>query len=182
MEVLKGTKDKEIREELISSIKGTILSDISGESNRIYRKLNANYLLKEFDKFGEGTLKQIFEPSEIKNIRSLFNALEVAQRKTVGENVPGGMFIQLSQAGAIFGLASGVMTAPSAAILLTPAIVGKMFTNPKIIGLMKKGFQLNPGSPSFYRNSSQIIGAMVSNNLISEDEAEEFLDNLKNEK
>ena len=74
------------------------------------------------------------------------------------------------------------MTAPSAAILLTPAIVGKMFTNPKIIGLMKKGFQLNPGSPSFYRNSSQIIGAMVSNNLISEDEAEEFLDNLKNEK
>ena len=182
MEVLKGTKDKEIREELISSIKGTILSDISGESNRLYRKLNASYLLKEFDKFGEGTLKQIFEPTEIKNIRSLFNALEVAQRKTVGENVPGGMFIQLSQAGAIFGLASGVMTAPSAAILLTPAIVGKMFTNPKIIGLMKKGFQLNPGSPSFYRNSSQIIGAMVSNNLISEDEAEEFLDNLKNEK
>ena len=116
MEVLKGTKDKEIREELISSIKGTILSDISGESNRLYRKLNANYLLKEFDKFGEGTLKQIFEPSEIKNIRSLFNALEDAQRKTVGEKVPGGMFIQLSQASAIFVLASGNMTDPSAAI------------------------------------------------------------------
>lgn len=64
----------------------------------------------------------------------------MAQRKTVGEGIPGGMFIQLSQAGAVFGLASGIMTAPSAAILLTPAIVGKMFTNPKIIGLMKKDF------------------------------------------
>ena len=47
---------------------------------------------------------------------------------------------------------------------------------------MKRGLQLNPGSPSFYRNSAQIIGAMVSNNLISEDEAEEFLENLKNSK
>ena len=47
---------------------------------------------------------------------------------------------------------------------------------------MKKGFQLNPGSPSFYRNSSQIIGAMVSNNLISEDEAEDFLEDLENSK
>jgi hypothetical protein len=143
---------------------------------------NANYLLKEFDKFGKETLEQIYTKEEIKSIRSLFNALEVAQRKTVGEGIPGGMFIQLSQAGAVFGLASGIMTAPSAAILLTPAIVGKMFTNPKIIGLMKKGFQLNPGSPSFYRNSSQIIAAMVSNNLISEDEAEDFLEDLENSK
>ena len=182
MQVLKGTKDKEIREELIASIKGTMLSDIAGESNRLYKKLNANYLLKEFDKFGKETLEQIYTKEEIKSIRSLFSALEVAQRKTVGEGIPGGMFIQLSQAGAVFGLASGIMTAPSAAILLTPAIVGKMFTNPKIIGLMKKGFQLNPGSPSFYRNSSQIIAAMVSNNLISEDEAENFLEDLENSK
>ena len=47
---------------------------------------------------------------------------------------------------------------------------------------MKKGFQLNPGSPSFYRNSSQIIAAMVSNNLISEDEAEDFLEDLESSK
>ena len=180
MKVLNETKDKELRDELIGSIKGTMLLDIAGESNRLYRKLNANYLLKEFDKFGKGTLEQIFTKEEIKNIRSLFNALEVAQRKTVGEGVPGGMFIQLSQAGAIFGLASGVMTAPSAAILLTPYVAGKMLTNPKIVGLMKKGFQLDPGSPAFYRNSSQIIAALVSNNLISEDEAEDFLEDLEN--
>jgi len=182
MNVLKGTKDKELRDELIGSIKGTMLLDIASESNRLYRKLNANYLLKEFDKFGKGTLEQIFTKDEIRNIKSLFNALDVAQRKTVGEGVPGGMFIQLSQAGAIFGLASGIMTAPSAAILLTPYIAGKMLTNKQIVNFMKKGFQLDPGSPSFYRNTSQIIGAMVSNNLISEDEAEDFLEDLENTK
>ena len=77
MQVLKGTKDKEIREELIASIKGTMLSDMAGESNRLYKKLNANYLLKEFDKFGKETLEQIYTKEEIKSIKSLFNALEV---------------------------------------------------------------------------------------------------------
>ena len=182
MEVLKGTKDKEIREELISSIKGTMFSDIGSESNRLYRKLNANYFRKEFEKFGKGTLEEIFTKKELSDVRSLLDALEVAQRKTVGDGVPGGLFIQLMQGSAFFGLATGVFTAPSAAVLLAPAVIGKMFTNPTIIKFMKRGFQLNPGSPSFYRNSAQIIGAMVSNNLISEDEAEEFLDNLKNSK
>ena len=182
MEVLKGTKDNEIREELISSIKGTIFSDIGGQSNRLYRKLNANYFRKEFEKFGKGTLEEIFTKKELSDVRGLLDALEVAQRKTVGDGVPGGLFIQLMQGSAVFGIASGIFTAPSAAILLAPAAIGKMFTNPTIIKLMKKGLQLNPGSPSFYRNSAQIMGAMVSNNIISEDEAEEFLDNLKNEK
>jgi hypothetical protein len=182
IKVINGTKDKELRDELIGSIKGTMLLDIASESNRLYRKLNANYLLKEFDKFGKGTLEQIFTKDELSNIRSLFNTLDVAQRKTVGEGVPGGMFIQLTQAGAVFGLATGAFTAPSAAILLTPYIAGKMLTNKKIVNFMKKGFQLNPGSKEFYTNASQILGAMVSNNLISEDEAEDFLEDLENSK
>ena len=75
-----------------------------------------------------------------------------------------------------------MFTAPSAAILLTPYIAGKMLTNKKIVNFMKKGFQLNPGSKEFYTNASQILGAMVSNNLISEDEAEDFLEDLENSK
>ena len=54
--------------------------------------------------------------------------------------------------------------------------------NKKIVNFMKKGFQLNPGSKEFYTNASQILGAMVSNNLISEDEAEDFLEDLENSK
>lgn len=38
MRSLKGTKDKELRDELVSSIKGTIIGDIIGNSNRLKRK------------------------------------------------------------------------------------------------------------------------------------------------
>jgi polyhydroxyalkanoate synthesis regulator phasin len=112
-------------------------------------------------------------------MRGLLDALSVAQRKTVGENVPGAIFIQLGQAGAAFGLFSGVLTAPSAAMLFGPAVVGKLFTNPKFIKFIKRGFQLDPGSPEAYTNAAQLIGAMISNNLISRDEGEDYLEDLK---
>ena len=179
MRSLKGTKDKELRDELVSSIKGTIIGDIIGNSNRLKKKIDADYILKEFNKFGDEVLLEVFTKQELKNMRGLLDALSVAQRKTVGENVPGAIFIQLGQAGAAFGLFSGVLTAPSAAMLFGLAVVGKLFTNPKFIKFIKRGFQLDPGSPEAYTNAAQLIGAMISNNLISRDEGEDYLEDLK---
>ena len=176
---IKDTKDKELKNELMSSIKGTLIGDIEGESNRIKRKIDAGYILKEFNKYGDDVLLEIFSKQELKNARGLLEALEIAQKKSVGEGVPGAIFIQLGQAGAAFGLFSGVLTVPSAALLFGPAIVGKLFTNPKFIKFIKKGFQLKPGSPEAYSNATQLIGAMISNNLISRDEGEEYLEDLR---
>ena len=122
---------------------------------------------------------QLFSKNELNNLRGVLRSLSVAQRKTVGENVPGAVFIQLSQAGAAFGLFSGVLTAPSLGILFGPAVISKLFTSPKFIKFIKKGFQLNPGSPEAYTNMSQLIGAMISNNLISRDEGEDYLEDLR---
>lgn len=179
-DALKLTKDKEIRTELFDSLKGTLIGDIAGESNRIKGKLDGAYILKELDKYGDDVLLKLFNKKQLTNLRDVLKTLSVTQQKTVGENVPGAVFIQLSQAGAAFGLFSGLFTAPSAAILFGPAVVSKILTDPKYIKFIKKGFRLNPGSPEAYTNAAQLIGAMISNNLISRDEGEDYLEELEN--
>ena len=172
-------KDKEVRNELMSSIKGTMIGDIVGESKRLKDKIDANYILKEFNKYGDETLLQIFSKNELNNMRGLLESLKVAQKKSVGEGVPGAIFVQLGQASGAVGLFSGVLTAPSAAILFGPAVIGQLFTNPKFIKFIRKGFRLKPGSKEAYTNASQLIGAMISNNLISKDEGEDYLEEIK---
>ena len=176
---IEAIKDKEVRNELMSSIKGTMIGDIVGESKRLKDKIDANYILKEFNKYGDETLLQIFSKNELNNMRGLLESLKVAQKKSVGEGVPGAIFVQLGQASGAVGLFSGVLTAPSAAILFGPAVIGQLFTNPKFIKFIRKGFRLKPGSKEAYTNASQLIGAMISNNLISKDEGEDYLEEIK---
>lgn len=178
-QIIKDTKDVNNRIELQLKLKGTLLNDIAKISKRSKGKLDGTVLTKEFNKFDDDVLKQIFNPTEIKTIRSLFESLEIAQKRTVGEGVPGGVFIQLSQAGAVLGLLTGTFTAPSAALLLAPAVIAKAFTNPKVVAFMKKGFSLKPGSPAAIRNFSRMITYMASVNIISKDDAEEVIDSLK---
>ena len=101
------------------------------------------------------------------------------KKKSVGEGIPGSVFIQLGQAGALMGLMSGIFTVPSATFVFGPSIVGRLFTDPKFIKFIKKGFTLKPGSEAAYRNASQLIGAMISNEMIDRDEGEDYLEELK---
>jgi len=178
--ILKETKDKEIRQELIDSIKGTMIGDIVGNSERLKRKIDANSVRKEFLKYGDEVLNEIFEPRELRRLNNLLEGLSVAQATKAGEGIPGPIFIQLAQAGAAIGLFSGGFTTEAGVILLGPVAIARMFTNPKIVNLLRKGFALNPGSKEAYTNASQIIGAMISNNIISQDEGEDYLENIKN--
>ena len=177
---LKLTKDKEIRTELFDSLKGTLIGDIAGESNRIKGKLDGAYILKELDKYGDDVLLKLFSKKELTNLRDVLKSLSIAQKKSVGEGIPGALFIQLTQAGAAFGLFSAGLTSQAGAILFGPAVASKLLTNSKFIKFIKKGFRLNPGSPEAYTNAAQLIGAMISNNLISRDEGEDYLEELEN--
>ncbi len=57
MNALKGTKNIKKKEELLNTMKGTLIGDIVGESVRLKRgKVDANYILKEFQKFGDDVL------------------------------------------------------------------------------------------------------------------------------
>ena len=182
MNALKGTKDIKKKEELLNTIKGTVIGDIVGESVRLKRgKVDANYILKEFQKFGDDVLVKsgLFSAREVRQFENLLDALSIAQKKSVGEGIPGAIFIQLGQAGALMGLLSGIFTVPSAAIVFGPSVIGRLFTDPKFIKFIKKGFTLKPGSEAAYRNASQLIGAMISNEMIDRDEGEDYLEELR---
>ena len=176
---LKLTKDKELKKELFDSLKGTLIGDIAGESNRIKGRLDGSYILKELDKYGDDVLKQLFKPNELNNLRDVLRSLSVAQRRSVGEGVPGAIFIQLGQFRNFWFVFRYFNCSLNFALLFGPAVISELFTNPKFIKFIKKGFRLNPGSKEAYTNASQLIGAMISNNLISKDEGEDYLEELR---
>ena len=173
------TKDEAVKKDLKDSLKGAFLFDLKSESIKRYDTLKGDYLLKNLNKYGDSVLNELFTPAELSNVRGLLKALKVAQQKTVGEGVPGGVFIQLTQACALLGLGTGMFTLPSAAILLTPKIISSLFTNPKFVNLLKTGFALKPGDPKYYRWSTRFINAMVTEGLIDRDEADDALDELE---
>lgn len=173
------TKDEAVKKDLKDSLKGAFLFDLKSESIKRYDTLKGDYLLKNLNKYGDSVLNELFTPAELANVRGLLKSLKVAQQKTVGEGVPGGVFIQLTQAGALLGLGTGVLTAPSIAILLTPKIISSLFTNPKFVNLLKQGFALKPGDPKYYRWSTRFINAMVTEGLMDRDEADDALDELE---
>ena len=173
------TKDEAVKKDLKDSLKGAFLFDLKSESIKRYDTLKGDYLLKNLNKYGDSVLNELFTPAELANVRGLLKSLKVAQQKTVGEGVPGGVFIQLTQAGALLGLGTGVFTLPSAAILLTPKIISSLFTNPKFVNLLKQGFALKPGDPKYYRWSTRFINAMVTEGLMDRDEADDALDELE---
>ena len=182
MNALKNTKDLALKQDLLNTMKGTVIGDIVGNSVRLKNgKVDASYILKEFQKFGDEVLVNtgLFSAREVRQLENLLNALKVAQTKSVGEGIPGSIFIQLGQAGAVMGLLSGIFTVPSAAIVFGPSVVGRLFTNEKFIKFIRKGFSLNPGSKEAYTNASQLIGAMISNGLIDRDEGEDYLEELR---
>jgi hypothetical protein len=177
--VIARTKSAKEKELLRQNLQGTLLFDLKSQSIKQYKNLNGEYMLKNLNKFGDSVLNKIFHPQQLKQVRSLLNSLALSQRKTVGENIPGAVFIQLTQAGAVFGLFSGVLTGPSAALLLGPAVIAKLFTNPKVVNLLRQGFALKPGDPKYYRWGTRLINAMITQQIIDEEEGEEFLKEFK---
>lgn len=176
--IIKDTKDVDDKIALQSKLKGTLLQDIAKISEK-KGKLDGATLLKEFNKFGDDVLEKIFSKQEISTIRSLFKSLETSQKKAVGEGIPGAIFIQLSQAGAVLGLLTGTFAAQSAAILLAPIAIARAFTNPKIVGFLKKGFNLKPDSDAAIKNFTRLISYMASVNIISDDDADDVIESLK---
>ena len=142
LKLLKEQKNPAERELLEKNLQGSLLFDLQSESIKRYNNLNGDFLLKNLNKYGDSVLSKVFKPNELKQVRSLLESLKVAQQKTVGEGVPGGVFIQLTQAGALFGLGTGIATGPAAAILLGPAVIARLFTNPKFVSFLKKRFSI----------------------------------------
>ena len=155
---------------------------------------------KKFDNFlgkGEEKLKDfLFKGENGKKLENLRNTLAFAQGDLSRlPGIPGGVFIQLKQAGAAgtilsFGGAAGAAgvlggLAPAAGILLAPAVASKVLLNPKFSNLIFKEqaklIAKGENTPSkmavLYR---QIVGRAFTDGIIDKDERDQVLSELKN--
>jgi hypothetical protein len=178
-----GVKDVAERNLLKSKIKGEFLDDIMTRSqvdnDQFGVELDARKLFANFTK-KEETFKAMFSPKEIKNFKEFQNALKFAQgKKSKSGGLPGGMMIQMKQSGALMQLAGagflgGGMSGVGASILIAPYIIGKVFTNPKIIKALTLGIKYQDNPTLTRRYFLQTVSYMAEEGLISQDDLEDI--------
>jgi hypothetical protein len=188
---------------LKDSFRGQFLANALRASEDGSTQFGSFYNAKKFEDAltkGEGKLKDfLFKGKDAKAIENLQNTLAFAQGDLSRlPGLPGGIFIQLKQAGAagqILSLGSvggaagvaGIMggLVPAVGILLAPAIASKIMLNPKFSNLVfKESAKLvakGENTPSkmgvLYR---QIIGRMLTDGLITKEERDDAFSQIDN--
>jgi hypothetical protein len=162
-EVLQGLLDKAVVED--AQYGGRIVAD----------KMEA--YLKKFN----GTFKQLFNEREVSQLNKITNAIAVANgriAKTGG--LPGGVFIQLKQAGAAgsilqfggAGLAAGAgLPIAAVSILAGPKLISKLLTSPKFNQYLIEGYTAQNATKAGVA-FRQIVGRAVADGDITKDEGE----------
>lgn len=188
--------------QLKDSFKGQYLSNALRASEDGSTQFGNFYNAKKFgDQLskGEGKLKDfLFQGKDKAALESLQNTLAFAQGDLSRlPGLPGGIFIQLKQAGAAgqilqLGQAGSIGAAaflgglvPAAGILIAPAVASKIMLNPKFSNLIfketAKAVAKGENTPSkmgvIYR---QIIGRMLSDGLITKEERDNALAQVDN--
>ena len=108
--------------------------------------------LNKFNNMGDDTLNVIFTPPQIKQIRDLGKTAAILQKKTGGV----GGSLKILQGVAAFGLVASPLLpegefrrlsgTASGMILLGPAVIARMMTNPASARLLSEGFKLGTGT------------------------------------
>ena len=211
-DALKAMKDPLTKKPLLTLKQGTMLKDsVRGHylanamrkaekgSKQFGKYIDSDAFAKNIDE-GEGKLRKfLFQGDDAKKLEELQNTLAFAQGDLSRlPGIPGGIFIQLKQAGAAgqilslgsvggaavgAGLVGGLV--PAAGILLAPAIASKIMLNPKFSNLIfkesakiiAKGENTPKKMGVLYR---QIIGRMLTDGLISKEERDDAIDQVNN--
>ena len=211
-DALKAMKDPLTKKPLLTLKQGTMLKDsVRGHylansmrkaergSKQFGKYIDSDAFSKAIDD-GEGKLRKfLFQGDDAKKLEELQNTLAFAQGDLSRlPGIPGGIFIQLKQAGAAgqilslggvggaavgAGLVGGLV--PAAGILLAPAIASKIMLNPKFSNLIfkesakmvAKGENTPKKMGVLYR---QIIGRMLTDGLISKEERDDAIQQVNN--
>jgi hypothetical protein len=144
--------------------------------------------LKKFINNTESTRNILFgaqAPKINQTLQRYEKALSLAEGKFAQQGLPGKMFIQLKQAAQIGQLPAAIGVGyyggdPTAAltILVGPAVVAKIFSNPKLANLLINGAK----GQSFDKTGvtlGQILTRLVNDGDIEEEEKEEIMKDFK---
>ena len=190
-------------QKLKDSIRGHFLTNAMRKaekgSKQFGKYIDSDAFSKSIDE-GEGKLRKfLFQGDDAKKLEELQNTLAFAQGDLSRlPGIPGGIFIQLKQAGAAgtilslggvggtavgAGLLGGFV--PAAGILLAPAVASKIMLNPKFSNLIfkesakivAKGENTPSKMAVLYR---QIIGRMLTDGVISKEERDDAIRQVDN--
>jgi hypothetical protein len=190
-------------QKLKDSVRGHFLSNAMREAEKgntqFGKYIDSDSFAQKIDK-GEGKLRKfLFQGDDAKKLEELQKTLAFAQGDLSRlPGIPGGIFIQLKQAGAAgqilslgsvggaavgAGLVGGLV--PAVGILLAPAIASKIMLNPKFSNLIfkesakivAKGENTPKKMGVLYR---QIIGRMLTDGLISKEERDDAIEQVNN--
>ena len=184
----KRIKDPAKKAKLITSIRGQFLSDALSKSGKEMSQYGRQIDAKKLRNFLEKKdmfVKELFTPDQLKNLREFENALSFSQgilKKKGG--LPGAIFIQMKQSGAIMGLLGGGYATGGAggaigAFLLGPAALAKAFTSPKVIKALTLGIKYNQDPTLAGRYFYQAVTQMATEGIITQDEADEISREMK---
>jgi len=187
----KRIKDPTEKANLINAMRGQFLEDAlfksSKEVSQYGMQLDAsklNTFLSKKDMF----LKELFTHEQITNLKKFQSALSFSQgilKKKGG--LPGGIFIQMKQAGAIMtlsglvggGYATGGVVGVAVALILGPAALAKAFTYPSIIKALTLGIKYNQTPSKAGRYFYQAVTQMAGEGIITQDQADEVRKDMK---
>ena len=188
----KGVKDPKERFEIINGIRGEFLDDLINSSTTPAQQFGDILDAQKIDKFMRNkkmVFGKLFEKNQIKQLEKFKNALAFSQgRLKKRGSLPGAIFIQMKQSGAAInafnivaatgaGVAGGLPAIVG--ILLTPAIIAKMFTSPKIIKLLTQGVKYNENQKYSGRIFRQIVSQMTIEGLLDKDEENKVYERMK---
>tara|TARA_B100000085_G_scaffold37949_1_gene31071 strand:- start:6 stop:2402 length:2397 start_codon:yes stop_codon:yes gene_type:complete len=177
-------------EDLLTAFKGQFLNQALEASKKIDPQFGNIIDAKAFAARLEKqalSMKKIFNADELKKVNNMIETLAFAQGDlTRMKGLPGGVFIQLKQAGAAgqllqlggagFGLATGNIL-PAVTVLAAPAFLAKGLLSPKFQKLIFDSYKA-PSAPKSAAVMRQLIGRMFSEGYIPEDEKDRALAQL----
>tara|TARA_R100001086_G_scaffold118160_1_gene60721 strand:- start:685 stop:3081 length:2397 start_codon:yes stop_codon:yes gene_type:complete len=187
--VLRGITTKQA-DDLLTTFKGQFINQALEASKTIDPQFGNLIDAKKFAARLEKqslSMKKIFNKDELKKVNNMIETLAFAQGDlTRMKGLPGGVFIQLKQAGAAgqllqlggagFGLATGNIL-PAVTVLATPFFLAKGLLNPKFQKLIFDSYKA-PSAPKSAAAMRQLIGRMFSDGYIVEEERDKSLAQL----
>lgn len=182
-------KDRITKNKLKNSIRGQFLEDAISKSQKSIGQYGLELDASKLNNFiakNKMTTDAMFTKPQLNELQRMVNALAFTQgRLKKRGGLPGAIFIQMKQSGAVMTLAGAGTGAAvgglpvAASIILAPEILAKAFTSPKIVKLLTTGFKYDQSQSAAGRTFRQIIGQMSKENLISEDERDQLYEDIK---
>ncbi len=152
IQLVKKVAGKKTFNELRSTWLEQLLKDSASKEVGEEGELLGKTFLNKFNNMGDDTLKAIFTPTEIGQIRDLGKTAAILQKRTGGV----GGSLKILQGVAAFGLVASpflpegefrnLSGTAAGMILLGPAVIARMMTNPTSARLLSEGFKLGTGT------------------------------------